>query len=381
MAIVGSVAMASAVFACADLFGFKTLEEADTGTGADVQAPDTGFGDADLCDSVVAPGPPQTSTSGTANDFTFALRHVYFTTSPDGGTSTAGFNLDSHCTTNLASDSCMPPPTDSVIVDGPGGVDNESVALVNTLITVQSGVAASLSDPSLNTSISNGDFTLLLRLLGYRGGANQASTTGLTFSFQSSPGAINVPPSFDGGDNWLVNADDVVGGLDSGSNFPNSLIPAYVTNNVLTVVYSGTATLHILVPQGSAVFGPLTVIIRQPVLTATIVPRGDGRFDLANGVVGGRWAVDDMLQAIGLLNTTDNEALCNYFGGLAFPIVATSICGGRDISKAGTDNDTVECDAISVAIAFDAVAATVANTPTAFPTPMYSCADAATCTN
>ena len=90
-AITAAVTVAVASIGCADLFGFKELHEGDAG-GPDVNVPDTGV-DVDTCAHARWPDPPS-SGSGTSAAYTMAIRHVYFTTTPDGGAATFGYDLD-----------------------------------------------------------------------------------------------------------------------------------------------------------------------------------------------------------------------------------------------------------------------------------------------
>ncbi len=377
--IIAIGAVGVGLVACADLLGFKDLEEGD-GAAPDVNVPDT-KADVDSCKHTTVPAQP-TTNDGTQSpgDLTFAIRHVYFTSSPDGGAPSAGYDLDNHCTTDLASSSCIP-ASGSPTIDQTGGIDDESVSLLNTLITAQPSLAGSLSDPSLNAAVAAGDFTILLRLYGYKGGANQTSSSGISLGAQSSPGPTSLPPSFDGGDRWFPAADDTTGGLEGGTNFPSQLSSnVYVTNNILVATYTTSVTLRLIVPTGSSISGPLIVILTHPVLTGRIVARGDGRYDLVDGVVAGRWAANDMLRAIAPLKISGGP-LCDFLGGSVYPILSTSVCGARDINAAGNDDGTHACDGLSVALAFDAVAASVTNAPAPFPTSTTPCADAGVCPN
>ncbi len=373
------VAGASAsVLACADLLGFKDLHEADAAL-PDVNVPDTGA-DVDTCQHARWPALPESGTPGTANAYSLALHHVYFTSTPDGGTGAFGFDLDNRCTTSdPATASCIS-PTQNVIQDGPGGVDNESIDLLNTLISVQSGLASALSDPAINQTISNGTFSVLFRIYGLQSDVNQTLGSGLQIAVQASPGLITAPPNWDGKDRWYPSGDDVVGGLDSGTNAPNRLISAYVNNGVLVATDTQPVTLNVYLPSSNSLFGPLRVVLNKPVLTAKLVKRSDGQYDMADGVIAGRWAAADMLRTIADL-TINGQALCDYLSGGAYALVAQKICGTRDITANGTDNGSASCDGISVAVQFDAVAAEVSSVPQAFPKTTTPCADASLCAN
>jgi len=378
--VVSMVGLASAVFACADIFGFKTLNE----TLADGQVPDGGS-DVDTCDHATYPASTDAGASSSTTPLYFVLQHVYFSTNPDGGASAVtGYDLDHACTTGASSSSCVTEdlqPNGYPIVDLAGGVDQESFALINQLTTqgLTSSVATSLTDVAINASIARGEFSVILTLKGYGGEAN---VTGLTLGVQASPGLMAAPPAFDGGDTWYVSVADSVTPT---NNFPNQTITmAYVTNNILVATQTDPVTLHVnvptMLPEGGAteVNGPLTVILHSPIMTATIKQRTDGLYELTGGVIAGRWGVTDALQAIGLLNTTDGT-LCQDSTGAVYALVAPYICKGREILASANPDASAPCDALSVAIGFDAVTTNIGDIPQPYPVPdldggcMYTC--------
>jgi hypothetical protein len=378
----GMVGALSAVFACADIFGFQPLSEPDG------QVPDGGS-DGDTCNHATYPLPPDAGSSSSTNALYFVLQHVYFSTTPDSGAPVTGYDLDHVCTTGASTSSCVTEdlqPSGYPIVDLAGGVDQESFALLNLLTTqtLTSSVATSLTDVALNVSIARGDFSIILTLKGYGGEPN---VTGVTVGVQASPGLTTVPdaapptPGFDGGDSWNVSSADCVTPT---NNYPSQTVTmAYVTNNVLVATQTDPITLHINVPSylpndaASAVFGPLTVILHSPVMTATIKKRPDGVYALSGGVIAGRWAAGDALQAIGLLTTT-NGTLCQDDNGAIFAIVAPYVCKGREIMASSNADASAPCDALSVAVGFDAVGTNIGSMPTSYPSPLdggctYTC--------
>jgi len=358
----------SALVACADLFGFHELHLGDAG-GADVAQPDTGA-DVDTCAHARWPDPPSTG-SGTSNAYTMAIRHVYFTTTPDGGAATFGYDLDNRCTSDSKSASCK---ADPVTVDGLGGVDNGSIGLMSTVVGL--GVTDSLKDDSINQVINSGAFTFLVRVFNLQNDTNQTAGV-INVALQASPALVTSPPTWDGGDRWYPAVDDVVGG-DAGTNTPNHLMPGYVTNGVLVAKDTTPLNLSLYLPPGNTPSGPLRVKLANPVVTARLVKRSDGNYDLADGVIVGRWAATDMLRTVADL-TLNSTSLCTYIGGSAYEVVRQKICDARDITSNNVDDGSESCDALSVAVAFDAVAAQIGNAPVAFPTSQTPCSDAALC--
>jgi hypothetical protein len=364
----GAVAAASA--ACANLLGFDDLRpapppEAGPDTGADVFV--------DPCPHARWPGPPDASAPGSPTEIVLAMRHVYFTTPPnDGGTADFGYDLDNRCTTDPSSASCQ---ATSLITDDSNGRDNSSIQLMGTL----SAFVTSISDTAVNDTITAGQYTIVLRLLGFRSPVNQQSTTGLQLGVQGSPGLQNDAsvPQFDGKDRWLVAAEDSISPT---SNIPYPTNGAYITDGTLVSVSQNPVTLRVLIPQTATPSGTLLVTLREPVLTGKLVET-DAGLGMIEGIIAGRWETTDMLAAIGDL-TVNNSPVCDYLNNSVFNLVKQKVCANRDINGAGADDNTAACDAVSVALRFDAVPAEVAGTPVPFPPPTTPCPhEAGTCSS
>jgi hypothetical protein len=357
---------------CADLFGFHDLRTPDDDASMDATSDTIDQPDVDNCPHALYPNPPTSTGAGTPNGYSIAVRHIHFTTSTDGGVDTIGYDLDHRCTVDQASASCQGP----VVVDGPGGVDNASIQLLNTLVALEPSLTTSLSDDALNGSIDAGDYTILVSMFGLVNATNQTSPQSLQVGVQASPGVENPPPAWQGTDRWLVSVDDVFGG-DAGSNLPLVTVAAYITNGVLVAPSPGAITIHVVLPPGS-LSGPLAVTLRDAVLTARLVARSDQNFDLADGIIAGRWDANDMLAAISGL-TINGGALCDYLGGAVWGAVTSHVCDARDINATGNDDGGAPCNGVSVAIGFDGVAAQIAGSPSPFPETTTPCGDAGMC--
>jgi hypothetical protein len=202
-AIVAAVAVAAASFACADLFGFHDLREGDA--SVEGGSPD-GAPDVSTCTPATWPASPTQEKTGDAgsHDFVVAMRHVYFSSAPDGGSATFGYDLDGKCTLDGGSASCVAP---RLITDQPNGVDDESISLMNTLVGSFQPITTLLDDSHINDAIATGYFTIVLRLINYNGGTDQPSNKGLQLAIQASPG-VSGTANFDGTDVWKVSTDD-----------------------------------------------------------------------------------------------------------------------------------------------------------------------------
>lgn len=364
-------AWAAASAACAELLDFKTLREADSGSaeaGPDAQSDAT-----DTCSHASWPGSPDASAPGTAAAYDMALRHVYFATPEgDAGVADFGYDLDGRCTIDSASASCH---ATALVTDDSNGRDNASIQLMGTL----SSIVTSIDDTAVNATIANGQYTVMLRILGLRSFVDQQTTTGLQLGVQASPGLESdaAAPKFDGTDRWLVATED---SISPSSNVPNPINGAYVSNGVLVSQAPSQMTLHVLIPSG-AISGTLIVTLHEPLLTGRLV-QTDAGLGMEDGIIAGRWRAADMLAAIADLtaNSSGAQPVCDYAGGVAFETVRTKVCALRDVDSNGSDDNTTDCDGVSVAIRFDAVPAQVATDPVPFPPTATPCPhDAGAC--
>jgi len=370
----------SAVVGCADLLGFKELQQADSGSPdvmqPDVDQPDTVVG----CQHASWPGDPDSGSSASPVSYDLAVHHVHLTQTPDGGAADFGFDLDHACTTDLASASCQPAKPSELITDHAGGVDNESIDLINKLIGQQSSIQNALSDDAINGLIEGGNFTILIRIYGLRSDQNQTSQQGLSVALQTAPHIVTAPPVWDGTDRWQVAASDTALGLDGGSNYPAAklVMGGWVNDGTLVATAEGPATLTIVLPAIGALTGVLPITLSQIVFTGKLSKRGDGQYDITDGLISGRWAATNALESIASL-TYDGGALCSGANAFIYDFIQALACPKRDINAGGFDDDTHPCDAFSVVMEYDAVATTVANTPVPDPVSTTPCPDAGGC--
>jgi hypothetical protein len=385
-----------AVAGCADLFGFEQLNLADAG-GPDSSVPDVApdvapdaATDATIdagpdvtgCQSVRWPGEPDASSNAVPTNYDLAIRHVHLTSTEDGGAANFGFDLDRKCTVDLASASCQPANPSEVIPDNPGGVDNESIDLINTLIGKEPAIASALGDDALNALIDAGQFSVLIRISGLQSDQHQTSKQGLSIALQAAPHLVTAPPQWDGLDRWQVAASDTAEGLDGGSNYPAAalFLPALVNDGTLVATGEGPETLTLVLPTFGTLTGVLPIKLSQVVVTGKLVLRGDGQYDMTQGLIAGRWAAADALEAIASLSY-DGGALCAGANAFIYDFLTKIACPKRDINATGFDDDSHACDAFSVVVAFDAVATEVSNIPVPDPVSATPCADAGLCSN
>jgi hypothetical protein len=271
-----------------------------------------------------------------------------------------GVDLDNRCTCHGQGPSCLPPSGRSDLqCDESGGRD----IMANKFL--QSWVAlgeTALSQDSLGRDLANGRAGTLLRIHNYNGLANDKLVIVEFFGRAWIPpvGGVEQPAAKDGSDVWSVYSSSIVGV----STALEQDIAAYVTDHVL-VAKLVTATVA-LRPNTGVYDNPVVVELHDAVLMGTLVPSDRG-FRLASGQLAGRWPAQRALLAFSAL-ADSNGFLC---GNHPFAsILQQQVCDNVDISsQRANDNTGTACDAMSLAIGFDAGPAHIgtAQDPTVVP--------------
>jgi hypothetical protein len=355
---------ASAMVAgCASIF---SLEELPLGSSPDAAA-DASPTDAATKDSFVPgvdagnpctatgyPGPPTADSPGGSDvTFTVALSKLDFglSSTPDGGdggsVQIAGYNLDAFCTNTTGANSCIATKNgtdyNKYVLDKAAGVDNAGYALLQYIGTLGDSFKAA----NVNERLQNGEYGVVISVVGYNGLANDTQVTVEYFPSYGVAGGLTLTPA----DQWRVDTNDLVNADHSKTSDPQ----AYVTGNKL-VAHFALAPLKMTVDSDN----PLLVLgFSDAVVTADIVPDATG-FRVTNGVVAGRWAIKDFLTSVDSLKYSPFSGfpptpLCQQ-SSLETTIVKT-VCGARDIMATSTrDNMAQTCDAFSAGAGFDSYA-------------------------
>jgi hypothetical protein len=177
----------------------------------------------------------------------------------------------------------------------------------------------------------------------------------------ADPGSMNYPPVWEGRDTWSLDPKHLLDGI------PAFKATGYVSNYHLVVRFPGQAVVF---------FGGTPVALSSPIAVGRLVPldanlkprdpsrppdlaAGEGRlFAVRDGILGGRVTVERLLAGLGTLASVDptRDAGSHFCGDGVFSIVKKRFCDERDIaSVAALDHDpTTTCDAISVAVAYEA---------------------------
>ncbi len=254
-----------------------------------------------------------------------------------------GFNLDGLVSTRGGKNHCKPAGSGTVASiqpDGNGGIDNSFGANLLGLITT---LAADASD-SVNESITDGDFTVILRMSTLGSGAEQKGIAADLFGGAK----LGSTPAFDGSDVWPVMSELLNDPADINSSkvkFGSS----FVTGGTW---YSGTpGTLSLALSVSGFT---LTLNIRQAIISTKITGAGTAAAAGSDGIIGGVLDTEELVSELKKVAGTFDESLCD---GSTFESIASSIRAASDIMADGTNGDSSKtCDGISIGLGFSAKA-------------------------
>jgi hypothetical protein len=289
-----------------------------------------------------------------------------------------GYNLDNLVTTRDSTDVCtlLPGTGKDVQVDGTKGIDNSFGANILPVV-VSTGGDVSMT---LNTSITNGHFTLMTYVTGFDDSNPGQTAIGLTGALLSGSDYTLLEagaPAFTTATNWPISPNLLDCG---GTTCPPGTDPlmaakvkfghAYVNNG--TFVNGTPSDVELSLGIGGQT---LTITAHSAILTFQQSAKGS----VTNGTIAGVLDTMELLSAVRGIAGHISHSLCS---GAAFMSIQTAILSASDIilNKAdGTISNTagVPCNAISIGLGFDAVeiAPPSVVAPPAQPTP-DPCADA-----
>ncbi len=268
-----------------------------------------------------------------------------------------GFNLDGLLSTKTGSNHCtlQPNTPPSNKVDGTEGIDNgfgkNVVPILKTLVPSPS------DDTSL--AIEQGGATVLLKLDNLDNAPNQTNISAALY--KGAP--LQGPPAWNGSDVRQVLPDSVNGGS---VNQPRVRFPAsYVVGG--TWVSGGKGLVELNIDIGG---WAISLVILNAVITMNVTPGGAGA---SNGVISGlvktTQLVSEFEKAAGYLT---GGQLCPGNPTLEGALIA--IRQTSDIMSDGTNGDPAKhCDAISVAIGFEASPVQLGGVASPTPPPPDPC--------
>ena len=268
-----------------------------------------------------------------------------------------GFNLDGLLSTKTGSNHCTlqpnTPPANKA--DGTAGTDNSFgknvVAILKTLVPSPS------DDTSL--AIEQGGATVLLKLDNLDNAPNQTNINAAVYK----GAALQGSPAWNGSDVRAVLPDSVNGG---NVNDPRVKLPnSYVSNGTWVGASAGLVELRI------AIGGfPITLAIVKAVITMVVSAGGGAANGIISGLVRTEQLVTEFEKAAGYLTAGQ---LCP--GNPTLEGAAIAIRQTSDIMSDGSNGDPAKhCDAISVAIGFEASPVQLGGVATPSPPPPDPCA-------
>ncbi len=248
-----------------------------------------------------------------------------------------GYDIDGIVSTPHGTNHCKPVdganPT-NVKTDGNNGIDNSFGENLLPLIT---SLAQDVS-ASVNQSISDGSFTVMVKMDNVDSQANQDGITAALYGGAKMGSA----PVWDGTDKWPVVPELLNGG---NINDPKvQFAKSFVADNTWVSGSQGDLALNLAV-QGYN----LTLNIGKAVITMKLA--GD-RKSASGGIIAGVINTEDLVSQLKKVAGSFDPSLCD---GPTFESIAQQIRVASDIMSNGTNGDPSKtCDAISIGIGFDA---------------------------
>jgi hypothetical protein len=248
-----------------------------------------------------------------------------------------GYDIDGLASTATSTDLCKPrnnAATKNVYPDGDNGIDN---SFGKNILTILLGLAPTASS-SINQSIDQGKFTIMLSMDKLGAGANYK---GLVTKLYGGAD-LGAAPKFDGSDSWPVIPDLLTDPTDIASakvQFKN----AYVVNNTWVSGSKGDVTLNLTIAGFS-----LSLPIASAVITMEL--SADHK-SATKGTIAGVLPTDTLTSELRKVAGTFATSLCS---GPTIDGIVSQIEQASDILKDGTQNKDADCDGISIGLGFDA---------------------------
>jgi hypothetical protein len=342
LALLTASAALAAIDGCTIINGL-TLDGPDAAIDAKPAA--EGGADADPCMHARPPVRPLGADTPDNQTITVVVNKFVLDARESGGT--IGFDLDGTCSCLLdAPETCRRPTASGTAhCDTPGGRDNAAGTLFGTFKTLPGD---SDFQARVNDSIAAGKNTLLLRVTGYNGKADDPEVTLSVFaSLGLFVGTTNnhATPQFIESEKWSLDSRQFT---DLSSDIPKAFARGWVSGGKLVAMLDTTIDLS----------DSLTITLKGGIVQADIDTTGT-QPTITGGVIAGRWPVTDLLRVVGRLHTQDGGGrLCDNSTAASF--VKTQVCGEVDIRADLTTPVTTEiCDAVSAALGFEARPATL----------------------
>lgn len=337
-----------------------------------------GQGGGQACEHALYPSPPSVSDPGPDDvAFVAAVRRLDFGETDLANGPTVGYDLDGFCTCQGQGDSCREPDfADADHCDGPIGRDNAMAQLFAQTAAFSNDLSSEFHSQRAET----GQWTFLVRVDEYNGLPNDLAVRVALYvspGFDVDPCTPSITPAWDGTDVWPVGhasleppgaggaggaaggggAGGMAGAGGAGGNCVTSDDsydvdrPRYVDPGAYVV--GGTLVASLPEIGISLESGSTTPEIRMTAgfLTGRVTrDGGTGRWRIDDGLLVGRWQVVEVMKAV-VAMLSDGEVVCTDH--LLYEPIEEAVCNHLDIASQ-LGGPTTPCDAISVAIGFEA---------------------------
>ncbi len=300
--------------------------------------------DGDTCDHAEPPPRPAADDPSDGGDIEIlsALASVDFNLAGDAGV--IGFDLDRTCTCP-GPESCVAQSNGNPHCDDARGRDNSGGALIQQF----SSLTSVLDATKLDQHIAQGLYSLVLRVRGYNGTANDSQVSVAAFSSNGTvpldDAGTNPVPKHDGTDQWGIDPASVVG-------TPPPYVAAYEDD--AAYVSGGVLVANVSFPFSIGTsFGANFLRLDGAYLVATLAKTAGGY--TLSGVVTGRWDTRNLLTGMQAIKDPFNpgQFLCGT--NATYAAFKAAICAAADIaSESASDNTGAPCNALSLAVGFQA---------------------------
>lgn len=280
---------------------------------------------------------------------------------PDHPWAHYGFDLDGVCTNAL---SCSAGPQDATGCSTRAGIPFDGFGCVDNVLGRLLPVAAAalgdkygIGEDKFNCELYRGGFSILFKVSGYNG---ELDDDDVRVDFYDSPGLatqrawdctdparMNAEAPWIAIDRFSVAAGTLQGPTGAGGELPPSSVNsqhAYVVNGRLVAPLPDGSKVNFR--GADAAIPGLGLRFHRGVLSARLELDRDGLWHAPEGVIGA------MIKDSSLLESFAEIGLCSTSPD--FQVLSTYILGNMDVHTSGTTDPSVECDAMSVAVAFTA---------------------------
>jgi hypothetical protein len=300
-------------------------------------------GEAVDCSVVGYPLPPPGDDAGGDVTFVVAVRSVLL--DEQDGEPPPGLNLDRTCTCPGPS-SCISEEADpDTLCDIEVSHDVQSARIFGQIALLTNDA---FSSRELSQDAEIGKWSLLMRVEGWTGEADDPRVRFTMFPSPGVPDEDEAPPVWDGDDPWLVDASAV----GPSGDIEDALFvdeAAYVVGN--RVVASLPESGLILAPDESV----LALKLSGAFLVATI-EEDTGSYVLRDGILAAVWPTDGIFESLDGFRDGEGEPICT--NDALFGLARDAVCETADMFD-GVATPTSPCNAISVGIGFAADPAVV----------------------